>query len=90
MHFPPPGYDIKRNDRTWSTKGGVAVLYKSELVLNKLYDDNDFNIIINKGKAPGHDTITHELLRLAIETPFYIHRAKLFAFSLRIGYIPTA
>ena len=41
-------------------------------------------------KAPGHDTITHELLRLAIGTPFYIHLAKLFTFSLRIGYIPTA
>ena len=43
-----------------------------------------------KGKAPGHDTITHELLRLATGTPFYIDLAKLFTFSLRIGYIPTA
>ena len=45
---------------------------------------------LRKGKAPGHDTITHELLRLAIRTPFYIHLAQLFTFSLRIGYIPTA
>ena len=45
---------------------------------------------LRKGKAPGHDTVTHELLRLAIGTPFYIHLAKLFTFSLRIGYIPTA
>ena len=43
-----------------------------------------------KGKALGHDTITHKLLRSAIGTPFYIHLAKLFTFSLRIGYIPTA
>ena len=43
-----------------------------------------------KNKAPGHHTITHELLRLAIETPFYIHLAKLVTFTLRIGYIPTA
>ena len=43
-----------------------------------------------KGKAPEHDTITHELLRLDIGTPFYIHIAKLFTFSLGIGYIPTA
>ena len=28
---------------------------------------------LRKGKAPRHDTITHELLRLAIGTPFYIH-----------------
>ena len=45
---------------------------------------------LRKGKAPGHDTITHELLRLAIGTPFYIHLAKLFTFPLRIGYIATA
>ena len=67
-------------------------------------DDNDplvadvdpkelINIVkfdLRKGKAPGHDTITHELRRLAIGTPFYIHLAKLFTFSLRMGYIPTA
>ena len=48
MNFSLPGYDIKRNDRTWSTKGGVAFLYKSQLILNKVYDNNDFNIITNK------------------------------------------
>ena len=42
-----PRYDIKRNDRTWSTKGGVANMYKSELILNKVYDNNDFYIIIS-------------------------------------------
>ena len=47
MNFSLPGYDIKRNDRTWSTKVGVAFLYKSELILNKGYDNNDFNIITN-------------------------------------------
>ena len=47
MNFSVPGYDIKRNDRTWSTKGGVAFLYKSELILNKVYDNSDFNIITN-------------------------------------------
>ena len=45
---------------------------------------------LRKGKAPGHDTIRHELLRFATGTPFYIHLAKLFNFSLRVGYIPTA
>ena len=45
MHFSLPGYDVKRNDR--STKGGVVFLYKSELILNKVYDNNDFNIITN-------------------------------------------
>ena len=51
---------------------------------------NSVKIDLRKGKAPGHDTITHELLRLAIGAPFYIHLAKLSTFSLRIGYIPTA
>ena len=45
---------------------------------------------LRKGKAPGQGTITHGLLRLAIGTPFYIHLAKLFTFSLRIGYILIA
>ena len=44
---------------------------------------------LKKGKAPGRDTITHELLRLATGAPFYTHLAKFFTFSLRIGYIPT-
>ena len=47
MNFSLPGYDIQRNDKTWSTKGDVAFLYKSELILNKVYDNNDFNIITN-------------------------------------------
>ena len=47
MHFSLPGYDINRNDRTWITKGGVAFLYKSELILIKLYYNNDFKIITN-------------------------------------------
>ena len=38
MNFSLPGYHIKRSDRTWSTKGGVAFLYKSELILNKVYE----------------------------------------------------
>ena len=45
---------------------------------------------LRKGKAPGHDTITHELLRLAVGIPCYTHPAKLFTFLLRIGYIVTA
>ena len=47
MNFSLLGYDISRNDRTWSTKGSVAFLYKSELILNKVYDNNDVNIITN-------------------------------------------
>ena len=43
---------------------------------------------LRKGKSPVHDT--HELLRLATGTPFYIHLAKLFTFSLRIRCITTA
>ena len=47
MNFSFPGYDIKENDRICSTKGSVIFLYKSELILNKVYDNNDFNIITN-------------------------------------------
>ena len=47
MHCSLPGYDIKRNDRTWSTKGGVAFLCSSELILNKVHDNNDLNILTN-------------------------------------------
>ena len=50
---------------------------------------NIVNFDQRKGKAPGHDTITHELLRLAIGTRFYIPLAKLSTFSLRIGYTPN-
>ena len=42
---------------------------------------------LRKGKAPGHDTIIHELLRFATGTPFYTHLAKFFTFSVRIRYI---
>ena len=45
---------------------------------------------LRKGKTLGHNTITYELLRLAIGIPFYIHLAELFTFSLRIGYNPAA
>ena len=46
---------------------------------------------LRKGKALGHDNITHERLKLVIGTPFYNHLVKLFriTFSLRIVYMPT-
>ena len=48
MHFSLPGYEIKRNDRAWEYKRcGEAFLYRSELILNKVYDNNDVNIITN-------------------------------------------
>ena len=61
----------------------VADVDPKELIIIVKFD-------LRKGKTPRHDNITYELLRLAIETPFYIHLAKLFALSLRTGYIPTA
>ena len=60
------------------------------MVWDKNFSQIKNKIDLRKGEAPGHDIITHELFRLAIGTPFYIHLAKLFTFSLRIGYIPTA
>ena len=36
---------------------------------------------LTKCNAPGHGTITHQLLRLAIETPFYIHLVCLWSLA---------
>ena len=65
MNFSLPGYDIKRNDRTWGTKGGVAFLYKSELILNKVYDNNDFNIITNNETLATELELSNETTTLA-------------------------
>ena len=40
MNFSLPGYDTKVNDRTWGQKRGAVFL-------NKVYDNNDFNIMTN-------------------------------------------
>ena len=43
--FSITGYDIIRNDRSDGRGGGVAFLVKSEIIINKQFDNNDFNII---------------------------------------------
>ena len=76
-----------------STNDGIHDKDDNHLLVAYVDPKELINIVkfdLRKGKALGHDTITHELLRLAIGTPFYIHLAKLFTFSLVIGYIPTA
>ena len=42
-----PGYDTIRNDRSTGQRGGVPFLVKNGLVVNKEYQDEDFNIITN-------------------------------------------
>ena len=46
-NFRNPGYDTIRNDRSTGQKGGVAILVKHGLVVNKEYRNSDFNIINN-------------------------------------------
>ena len=45
---------------------------------------------LERGKAPGPDTIHNEVLRLSINTSLFHHLAKLFISSIQLGYIPTA
>ena len=42
------------------------------------------------GKAPGPDNIHNEVLRLSTTTSLFQHLARLFAYSIQMGYIPTA
>ena len=50
-NFKIPSYDTIRNDRSTGLKGGVAFLIKNDLVLNKEYRNEDFNIITDKAFA---------------------------------------
>ena len=46
---------------------------------------------LNRGKAPGPDTIPNEVLRLGTTTSLFHHYlVKLFTSSIQLGYIPTA
>ena len=45
---------------------------------------------LERGKAPGPDTIPNEVLRLGTTTSLFHHLAKLFTSSIQLGYIPTA
>ena len=45
---------------------------------------------LNRGKAPGPDTIHNEVLRLGTTTSLYHHLARLFTSSIQLGNIPTA
>ena len=46
--------------------------------------------ILNRGKAPGPDTIHNEVLRLGTTTSLFHHLLKLFTSSMQLDYIPTA
>ena len=45
---------------------------------------------LKRGKAPGPDNIHNEVLRLGTTTSLFHHLARIFTFSIQIGYIPTA
>ena len=43
--FHLPGYDIYKNDRLVGTKGGVAILVKKGIIVNKEWENEHFNVI---------------------------------------------
>ena len=45
---------------------------------------------LKRGKAPGPGTVHNEVLRLGTTTSLFDHLARLFTFSIQLGYIPTA
>ena len=45
---------------------------------------------LERGKAPGSDTIHNEVLRPDTTTSLFHHLAKPFTSSIQLGYIPTA
>ena len=63
---------------------------------NELVEDVDPQTLIKlvkfleRGKAPGLDTIHNEVLRLGTTTSLFHHLAKLFTSSIQPGYIPNA
>ena len=44
---------------------------------------------LERGKAPGPNTIHNEVLRLGTTTSLFHHLARLFTSSIQLGYIPT-
>ena len=45
---------------------------------------------LERGKAPGPNTIHNEVLRPGTTTSLFHHLARLFTYSVQLGYIPTA
>ena len=64
--FQVPGYDTIRKDRSTGVKGGVAFLVKHNLVVNKEYRNEDFNIITeNEALAINLELSNNQNLTLA-------------------------
>ena len=47
-------------------------------------------MFLERGKAPGPDTIHNEILRLGTTTSLFRNLARLFTSSIQLSYIPTA
>ena len=45
---------------------------------------------LKRGKATGLDTIHNEVIRLGTTISLFHHLARLFTYSIQLGYIPTA
>ena len=66
LNFRITGYDIIRNDRSTGHKGGVALLVKHGLIINKEYRNSDFSIITsNEALAINLDISNNQNLTLA-------------------------
>ena len=71
--------------------------YRSDMdddhdLVNDIDSDTLIGIVkfLKRGKAPGHDNIHNEVLRLGTTTSLFHHLARLFTSSIQIGYIRTA
>ena len=63
---------------------------------HELVEDADSQTLIKlakflkRSKTPGPNTIHNEVLRLGTTTSWFHYLARLFTFSIQLGYIPTA
>ena len=65
LDFRISGYDTVRNDRSTGQKGGVAILVKHGLVVNKGYRNSDINITYNEALAIDLELSNNQNLTLS-------------------------
>ena len=84
------GRMLRRGNHHPPTTTTMDLFYLSIFLTMKMkFNLNKFKFL-KRGKAPGADTIHHEVLRLGTITLLYHHLARLFTSSIQLGYISTA
>ena len=92
-----PEYNHAKFGCNWTTnkgetEGGHNVQYHISFRTYMVLKDPSLNRVkfLQRGKAPGPDTIHNKVLRLGTTTSLFHHLARLFTTSIQLGYIPTA